>query len=181
VATAHARRIALVLALASVTCEGKTGDVGKPGRASDAALIDQAPPLVGKTIDGEAFSLAELGGQVVLVNAWATWCAPCREELPELQRLHVAHGPRGFTVVGVSVDRRAALRAVKTMANDFGLTYPVVFDPDSEAIGPWSVRGYPTSFLVDRQGKVRWRRDGIVRPDDAELGAAIEAALAVTP
>lgn len=144
-------------------------------------MTDRAPAMVGKTLDGEPFALTDLAGKVVLINVWATWCGPCREELPELQRLHAAHNGRGLTVVGVSVDRRGALRAVRAMADDFSLTYPIVFDPDSEAIADWAVRGYPTSFLVDREGMLRWRRDGIVRPDDAELGAAIEAALAITP
>ncbi|MBL8947695.1 MAG: TlpA family protein disulfide reductase, partial [Myxococcales bacterium] len=73
----------------------------------------QAPALVGKTLDGEPFDLASMRGQVVLLNVWATWCQPCREELPELERLHELYASRGFSVVGVSVDRRAALRAVR--------------------------------------------------------------------
>ncbi len=112
------------------------------------------------------------------MNVWATWCAPCREEFPELRRLHEANAASGFSVVGVSVDRRTALRAVRQMTEDFGLPYPIVFDPESAAIGPWEIRGYPTSFLVDREGTLRWRRDGIVRPDETELGSYLEAALA---
>lgn len=141
----------------------------------------QAPALVAKTIDGEDFDLAALRGQVVLVNVWATWCQPCREELPELQRLHALYGSRGFSVVGVSVDRRAALRAVKAMVDDFGLSYPIVFDPESEATGPWQIKGYPTSFLVDRTGAIVWRIDGIVRPTDSDLATHLEAALAGSP
>ncbi len=170
---------ACLCVLAPFACEGKGGDARGESAAESSAR--EAPPLVGKTIDGEAFDLVALRGQVVLVNVWATWCEPCREELPELQRLHGRHAARGFTVVGVSIDRRSALRAVRQMAADFGLSYAMVFDPESEAIAPWKVVGYPTSFLVDRGGAVVWRRDGIVKPDDAELGAYLDAALAAAP
>jgi len=172
--------LGLVLLLgAGLACEGKPGDEGPRGEG----VAVQGPgvaaaPLEGKTIDGEPFSLAELHGKVVLVNVWATWCAPCREELPELVRLHHAHRDRGFTVVGVSVDARRAFGPLRAMVEQFALDYPIVFDPDQKAVAPWEIRGYPTSFLVDREGIVRWRRDGLIRPDDDELGAAITAALA---
>ncbi|MBC8072370.1 MAG: TlpA family protein disulfide reductase [Deltaproteobacteria bacterium] len=153
---------------------GSFGAQPGPGGASGKP----APALAGKTVDGEPFELTALRGQVVLVNVWATWCAPCREELPELRALHEAHAARGFTVVGVSVDRPAALRQVVQMADSFGLTYPIVFDPESRVANAWNVHGYPTSFLVDRDGNLRWRRDGLVRPNDAELTALLELALA---
>lgn len=166
-----------MLALGLLGCTGK-GDAANGGSASSALA---APSLVGKTVDGEPFDLATLRGQVALVNVWATWCAPCREELPELERLHQIHGGRGFSVIGVSIDRRNAIRAVRQMAADFALTYPIVFDPESEAIADWQVVGYPTSFLVDRRGTIVWRRDGLVRPDDRELSTHLEAALAAAP
>lgn len=169
--------LGVVLWLAS--CTGK-GD-GAPAAGATQGNGMAAPSLVGKTVDGEAFDLGERRGEVTLVNVWATWCAPCREELPELERLHQRYGARGFSVVGVSIDRRNALRAVVQMAADFSLSYPVVFDPEARAIADWKVVGYPTSFLVDRRGTLVWRRDGIVRPDDRELGTHIEAALAATP
>jgi thiol-disulfide isomerase/thioredoxin len=159
-------------------CEGKGRDwSASASTATAAAGGTPAPPLSGKTIDGDAFDLKDLRGKVVLVNVWATWCAPCREEFPELARLAKLHADRGFEVVGVSVDRRNALRAVKQMVTDFSLPYPVVFDPESESIGAWEIRGYPTSFLVDRDGVVRWRRDGIIREGDADFTTHLEAAL----
>jgi thiol-disulfide isomerase/thioredoxin len=170
--------LALLLALGTA-CEGKGRTAAKGEAEADrSGATATAPSLVGKTLEGDTFDLSEHRGEVVLVNVWATWCAPCREELPELRALHERHGARGFTVVGVSVDRRAALASVRQMTQDFRLPYPIVFDPESEAIEGWKVHGYPTSFLVDRSGAVTWRRDGIVRPQDDELGAAIEAALA---
>lgn len=174
-----ARSLSLIVLLlgALAGCEGKPNDAAAAG-ASGRAAGSPAPPLVGKTIDGDAFDLETMRGQVVLVNVWATWCAPCREEFPELRRLAEVHADRGFAIVGVNVDRRNLLRAVKQMATDFSLPYPIVFDPESESIGAWDLKGYPTSFLVDREGVIRWRRDGIIREGDADFSAHLEAALA---
>lgn len=174
------RLVVAAVCLALSACQGKAGE-GRGGARSSPMTGTQAPALVGKTLDGEAFDLAAMRGQVVLLNVWATWCQPCREELPELERLHEFYASRGFSVIGVSVDRRAALRAVKAMVDDFSLTYPIVFDPDGEAIGPWQIRGYPTTFLIDRSGAIVWRIDGIVRPTDSDLATHLEAALAASP
>lgn len=169
--------VAIAFALVALACEGKSTDGAGSSSASHGPGT-AAPALVGKTLDGEAFALEDLRGKVVLVNVWATWCAPCRQELPELRRLHHAHRERGFAVVGVSVDARRALGTLRAMVDEFELDYPMVFDPEQRAIAPWQIRGYPTSFLVDRQGIVRWRRDGMIQADDDELGAALSAALA---
>ncbi|HWB74726.1 MAG TPA: TlpA disulfide reductase family protein [Nannocystaceae bacterium] len=159
--------------LAALACTG--GDAY--GTKASAGSPKPAPAMVGKTIAGDAFDLDALRGTVVLVNVWATWCAPCREELPELEALHREHAARGFTVIGVSVDRAAALMQVRQMVDSFALSYPIVFDPMSKAIADWDVRGYPTSFLVDRTGVIRWRRDGIIRPEDPELTPLLKLAL----
>jgi cytochrome c biogenesis protein CcmG, thiol:disulfide interchange protein DsbE len=156
-------------------CQGKPD--AAPGSAS--AFIGQpAPALAGKTIDGDAISLADLRGQVVLVNVWATWCKPCTKELPELAKLHRELSEQGFSVLGVSVDKRQLLDKVRTEVLRFELGYPTLFDPESRAITPWKVHGYPTSVLVGRDGTIRWRRDGMIHPDDPELAKQLEAALA---
>jgi cytochrome c biogenesis protein CcmG, thiol:disulfide interchange protein DsbE len=172
------RLVAIALALLALACQGKSGDDGTGTTATSRGLGTAAPALVGKTLEGEPFALEDLRGQVVLVNVWATWCAPCRHELPELRRLYHAHRERGLAVVGVSVDARRALGALRGMVEEFELDYPMVFDPEQRAIAPWGIRGYPTSVLVDRQGIVRWRRDGMIQVDDDELAAALSAALA---
>jgi cytochrome c biogenesis protein CcmG, thiol:disulfide interchange protein DsbE len=137
-----------------------------------------APTLAGKTIDGQSISLAELRGQVVLVNAWATWCKPCIAELPELAKLHRERAPQGFSVLGVNTDRRQHLMKVREEALRFELGYPNLFDPETQALRPWKVVGYPTSILVGRDGTIRWRRDGMIQPGDAELARQIDDALA---
>ena len=168
--------LAAFLACAALpACQDK-GSNGRPGAAS--TIGQPAPALAGKTIDGDDLSLADLHGQVVLVNIWATWCKPCMRELPELATLHRQHASEGFTVLGVSVDKRQMLGKVRSMVTSYALEYPMLFDPESQAIEPWQVAGYPTSVLVGRDGTIRWRRDGMIHPDDPELDKQLEAALA---
>lgn len=167
--------LALAALLALTACEGKPQRADAPAPAPAGPL---APAFTGRSLDGEPFDLAGLRGQVVLLNVWATWCEPCRQEMPELQALHTRHRAQGLTVVGVSVDAARLGPEVRRMVEDFGLTYPNVHD-GRNTIGPaFKVVGYPTSFLIDRAGAIVWRRDGLLEPGDAELAAAIAGALA---
>jgi len=154
---------------------------GKPKQAPPTAQSAKGPPapaFVGRTIDGEPLELVGLRGQVVLLNVWATWCEPCRKEMPELQALHTRHQAQGFTVLGVSVDAARMSAEVRDMVETFGLTYPNVHD-GRNTIGPlFEIVGYPTSFLIDRQGAIVWRKDGILEPGDAELARVLADALA---
>ena len=175
------RSLSLVAALLASAplpaCQGKDS-AGRPGRTMGPAIGQPAPALAGKTIDGTDLSLADLRGQVVLVNVWATWCKPCERELPELAKLHRDLSAQGFSVLGVSIDKRQLLGKVRAMVSGYNLEYPMLFDPESQAIGPWEVAGYPTSVLVGRDGTIRWRRDGMIHPDDPDLDEQLEAALA---
>ncbi|MCB9712838.1 MAG: TlpA family protein disulfide reductase [Myxococcales bacterium] len=168
--------VALLAAIPCLGCDGsfRTDD----GRSAGSALGETAPTLAGKTIDGERLALSDLRGQVVLVNIWATWCKPCNQELPELARLHDELAPKGFTVLGVSVDKRQALGQVHGKIQQHGLRYPMLFDPEGVAVSGWNVVGYPTSVLVSRDGTLLWRRNGMIHPNDPELAKQIDAALA---
>ncbi len=168
------RRHALGLIAASwaLACQGKAGGDGKAeGGAAQAQFT-------GKSIKGEYLSLEDYRGKVVLLNIWATWCGPCRQELPELRRLHHAYADQGFMVLGISVDKERDFNKVQALVREFKLDYPIIFDPSSSAVGTFNVRGYPTSILLDRTGATKWRRDGLIRPSDDEATAHIEAALA---
>lgn len=175
--------------LALATCLvglGLAACEGKPGAAADRpgavlALGAPVPAFAGTTLRGEPLSLADLRGRVVLLNVWATWCEPCREELPELQQLHATLEPRGLTVLGVSTDAARDLATLREMVSSFGLTYPVIHDERNVVGAPFKIIGYPASFVIDRAGVLRWRRDGILSPGDPELAAALEAALSEPP
>lgn len=146
------------------------------GSRSDAAP-GQAPRLTGKDIHGEYVSLQDFRGKVVLLNVWATWCGPCRQELPELRELHERWKNQGLTVVGVSVDAAKDADKVAKMAQQFRLDYPLMLDPLGKSIEAFELRGYPTSFVIGKDGTVLWRRDGIIHPGDTELTNQIQAAL----
>lgn len=143
--------------------------------------VDASPAFRGTTLAGEPLGLDDLRGQVVLVNLWATWCVPCREELPELQRLHEELGPRGLTILGISEDAPRLERQVRMMVQQFGLTYPNILDPQAQAQRVFRADGYPTSVLLGRRGQELWRRAGLVEPYDAELRTQLEAALSAPP
>lgn len=115
------------------------------------------------SLDGEDLSADSLRGKVVLVNFWATWCAPCRAEMPLLERMHKRHAAAGFVVVGLAVDR-VSTAAVRAFVADRGVTYPIAHvDASAEAVFG-GVRGYPTSFLLDRTGRIRHTVLGPVAP-----------------
>lgn len=172
--------LVILAALVALTplggCQGKGDAEGSPTGASSIGQI--APTLAGKTTDGERLALSDLRGQVVLVNVWATWCKPCTAELPELARLHRTRAKDGFSVFGVSVDKRRMLAKVRSFEQSYSLGYPTLFDPETRAIADWGVKGYPTSFLIGRDGTIRWRRDGMIHTDDPELAKQLDAALA---
>ena len=143
-----------------------------------AAKLDPAPEFETKDLAGEDVKLADYEGQVVLLNTWATWCEPCVRELPELARLHESLKDKGFTVIGLNTDVRSKLAAVRTMVVHHALPFPIWLDFDSKSQVAFKLRGYPTSFLIDRQGNIRWKREGEIIKNDPELGAMLETVLA---
>lgn len=130
-----------------------------------------APAFTLKTLDGRAVSLADYRGKVVLLDFWGTFCPPCMAALPELQALHVKHAPRGFVVLGVTVDDRPALVKKATAK----LTYPIV-QATPKVWSAYKVNALPSLVLVGRDGKIARRFGG--EADRAAMHAAIEKALA---
>lgn len=118
-------------------------------------------------LDGQPLSDESLRGKVVLVNFWATWCTPCRVEMPALDRMHQRHEAAGFVVVGLAVDR-VSTEAVRAFVQERGVSYPIAHvDARAEATFG-GVRGYPTSFLLDRNGRIRHTVIGPVAPVSLE-------------
>lgn len=174
--TPRSRLALAALLLGSTASTAAGGCRGK--QQAPPADVELAPELVLETLDGESFDLRAHRGEVVLVNMWATWCQPCRQELPELARLHREHQSRRFTVVGVNVDVARLEPRVRAMVDDFELPFPVALDPDNTSVPSFEVVGYPTSFVIARDGSPRWRRDGIIFENDEELAAVLESTLA---
>ncbi len=115
------------------------------------------------TLDGNEISNESLRGKVVLVNFWATWCTPCRVEMPLLEQMAARHKDAGFVIVGLAVDR-VSTEQVRAFVKDRGVTYPIAHVDGSAERTFGGVRGYPTSFLIDRTGKIRQAVIGPIGP-----------------
>jgi cytochrome c biogenesis protein CcmG, thiol:disulfide interchange protein DsbE len=121
-----------------------------------------APNITATTLDGEPVELRDLRGEVILLNVWATWCPPCREEMPSMQRLHDRLGPEGLHIVAVSIDSepggadRAGRRGgdIQAFAESYGLTFTLWHDPEGDIQRQYRTTGVPESFLIDRTGTV---------------------------
>jgi peroxiredoxin len=113
----------------------------------------EAPPFDLPASGGDLHRLAEHRGEVVLLNFWATWCGPCREELPILEALHGELGDEGLAIVGVNVDGGDALR-VQRFADQQGLSFVLLLDPEQRVASRYAVLGYPTTVVIDRDGQI---------------------------
>jgi cytochrome c biogenesis protein CcmG, thiol:disulfide interchange protein DsbE len=147
-----------------------------------AAALDKGdtlPPLALPSADGTRIDLAAMRGDVLLVDFWASWCAPCRESFPWFARLHERLAPRGLRIVAISLDedRREADRFLA----DNPAPFTVLFDPEARSGPLFGLPAMPTSYLVGRDGVVRMRHLGFRARDRAALVAGIEAALAEPP
>ena len=143
-----------------------------PGTEPGAAM----PEYSAMNLDGTKFDLASRRDKVVLLNVWATWCGPCRYEIPELQRMHDEYGKRGFEVVGVSVDE-SGIESVRQFVGENKMTYPVVIDPQGKVATLLDTSVLPTSVLLARDGTILWKKVGAILEGDEELKSAIEKAL----
>jgi thiol-disulfide isomerase/thioredoxin len=145
-----------------------------PGIAAAAATPGSpAPALVLPSRDGGKVDLAALKGQVVMINFWATWCGPCRQEMPLLAQLHSKYEPLGFTMLGVNVEPDSA--AAVTWLRGVPVTFPILFDTDSAVAGRFGVEGMPSTVLVDRNGQVRYVHRGYKPGDEARYADMIRS------
>src|SRR5687768_2916004 len=120
-----------------------SADRFRPVRVGDPAPEYAAPDLTGDTV-----ALAALRGQAVLLNVWATWCAPCREEMPELQALHERFGTRGLRVLGVSVDASGSEDPIRYFLEEFGVSFTILHDPGDRVSRVFRLTGVPETFLI---------------------------------
>jgi peroxiredoxin len=159
----------LVLAAIAVpgSCARKTDD-GLPHVASTASNQNQpAPNFDLRSLSGNRVRLSDYFGKVVVINFWATWCAPCRAEIPAFVRLREQYHDRGLEIIGVSLDEESG-DAVSDFARQFHISYPVAIAAldDVEAYGP--INQIPTTLIVDRQGRIDSRHLGMMSFDEIE-------------
>ena len=185
-----ARSLALLLTLSLLSCNRPqpSPQNNTPGTASTAqnvALIASvskpsgtaAPDFTWKDASGKTVSFAEVSkGKPVLLNVWATWCGPCVKEIPDLIALHQEYAAKGALIIGVSADRGDdALATVSAFVSEKGMSYPVVIDNGDleEALG--GLRGYPTTFYIDKNGVIVKKLVGLQKKEAfaAELNALL--------
>ena len=164
--------IALALAAALAACSGANQD-----RTPRPTAGEPAPPYAAATLEGDTVSLESLRGSVVLLNFWATWCAPCRYETPFLQSLAEEHEAEGLRVVGVSMDTGDADALIREFVEEYGVTYTILADPQMRGMEVYQILGLPGTFLIDRDGTLRWMRYGPVSEGDQEFARALGDAL----
>ena len=150
-------RVALVALLAGVAgaASASTPDFTLPARS------------------GGTLSLDELKGQVVMINFWATWCGPCRQEMPLLEQIQQKYEPLGFTVVGINVEPDSA--AAQTWLKGVGVAFPILFDRENKVAASFGVAGMPSTVFVDRNGAVRYVHRGYKPGDEAKYSDMIRS------
>ncbi|MEO1766240.1 TlpA disulfide reductase family protein [Thiobacter aerophilum] len=137
-----------------------------------------APPLLLKDLDGKRHDLADYRGKVVLVNFWATWCPPCRAEMPSMQRLKTMMRDQPFAILAVDMaETEKEIRDFLKEFKDAPLDFTILLDPKGEAMKAWKVHVFPTSFLVDTEGKLRYGVAGSMEWDEVDPIAKIQSLL----
>lgn len=139
-----------------------------------------APDFHARTVDGPAVvkSLADYRGQVVLLNVWATWCDPCRVEMPAIERLQQRLGSRGLHVVAVSIDDPGQRAAIRTFARTYGLTFEILHDGSGAIEKTYQTTGVPETFIIGRDGVIRKKVIGATDWDSEGNRALIRRLLA---
>ena len=137
--------LVLVAALGMIWAadRGVSGPVGRGGDAPDFELA---------RLSGDRIALSDYRGRVVLVNFWATWCKPCEDEMPSMERLYQALSPAGFELVAVSVDETP--EEVARFRDRLGVSFPIALDPGQEVSRRYQTQGFPESLLIDADGRI---------------------------
>lgn len=127
-------------------------------QATELAPGSQAPEFTLKSLKDKNLSLREFRGQVVMINFWATWCGPCRQEMPALNALYEKYHRAGFVLFGVNVDAESG--SAVQMTGKLKVMYPILFDTEKKTSVLYQVSAMPTTVLIDRHGKVRYVQKG---------------------
>ena len=150
------------------------GTVGSSQAA--VQLSSSAPDFTLKSVAGANLRLQEQRGQVVLVNFWATWCGPCRQEMPHLNRIYDKYRSSGFVLLGVNIDDDP--RAAADLAAKLGVKFPVLLDTDKKVSKVYDMSAMPATLLIDRDGRVRHihrgYRDGVEQTYEEQVRSLLK-------
>lgn len=160
----------------AVTRDGIADNVHKGEVKAEEGYI--APDFTVKDLDGKRVRLSDFRGQVVVINLWATWCAPCRVEMPSIENLYRRFRSEGLTVLAVSFDKGQD-EAVRAFAKEKNLSFPILIDHDREVESKYQTLTIPSTFVVDKRGVIAARVDGAKNWESEETFKAIEFLLAM--
>lgn len=162
-------RVGLALALILTLAMATTAAAG--GKAADFTLKD---------VDGRNVSLSDYEGKVIVISFWATWCTPCKAEMPELHKVYKALKDQGLVVLSISTDEARNEPQVKATARAGGYTFPVLLDPERTVFGQFSANpNLPVTVIIDQKGVIQETHDGYEPGDEVELKAKVEALLGI--
>jgi peroxiredoxin len=136
------------------------------GVAESATISGPAPNFTLKSLSGKNIKLSELTGNVVLINFWASWCGPCRQEMPLLNAIHNKYKPLGFTVLGINVEEQVA--NAKSFISERPVDFPILLDSKNRISELYKVIAMPTTVVIDRDGNMRFLHQGYQSGDEAE-------------
>lgn len=142
---------ALSCAVAAMTITGCNKKSGAPTHNKSAVESKPAPDITVKSINNESLTLSSLKGKVVLLNFWATWCPPCREEIPSMMKLNSAMAGKPFQMVAISIDE-GGKKAVDDFFKESRFSLPTYLDPETAAAKVYGITGVPETFIIDKQG-----------------------------
>ena len=149
--------IVIFLMAAMVGIDGAAGqDILPVAKHRVIKLSEPAPDFQLRDLNGRLVTLSELRGKVILLNFWATWCGPCRVEMPAMEQLYRMFSRKDFEILAVSIDAQG-VAVTRPFQQEYHLTFPILHDADYRVGLMYGVRSLPMTFLVDRQGVVRHR------------------------
>jgi len=164
-----ARRVACAISLAIATLVMSL--------SAQAVGVDaQAPDFTLESLHGSNLRLQERRGEVVLINFWASWCGPCRQEMPILDRLHQRYRDAGFSVLGVNVEGKR--KPAEKIAKKSKVTFPVLIDAGQKVSESYELEAMPTTVVVDRNGKIRYIHRGYKSGDEAKYIEVVKQLIA---
>jgi thiol-disulfide isomerase/thioredoxin len=172
---------AVALAVSATACSGSGSDGGTDAGTEDflgaKAMHEPAPALAGDSVDGQPLALADLRGNVVVVNFWATWCDPCRDEQPELVGLADDYRAKGVEFLGVN--ERDDTAKARAWIQEFDVPYPSIVDEPGAWADDFAFFGLPDTYVIDAEGIIRWAVYG--QTDATQLKGLIDGVLAGAP
>jgi peroxiredoxin len=140
-----------------------------------SASTTVAPSFTLPSRSGDTVSLEQLHGKVVMLNFWASWCGPCRTEMPLLEQMHKRYSSLGFTLLGVNVEANTA--DAERWLKDTPVSFPVLFDRDSKVSKLYNVSAMPSTVFIDRKGNIRYLHKGYKPGDESEYLNQVRALL----